>query len=114
MGFLSANAHSIIIVLIVSVVTMSLRFLPFLVFGRKQKTPEFIEYLGKVLPAAIMGMLVVYCLKDVEINNYMSIIPTILGVGTVVLVQVISKKSLLSITTGTIVYMISINLINYF
>lgn len=105
------NLHSLIIVLIASVVTIAIRFLPFLVFGRTQKTPAFIEYLGKVLPSAIMGMLVVYCLKDVEISNSTSIIPTVAGVLSVVLVQVFSKKSLLSISIGTIVYMILINIL---
>lgn len=104
--FINQNFHNIMIVCIASVVTIGLRFLPFLVFGRRQKTPAYIEYLGKVLPSAIMGMLVVYCLKDVKVEQWTSLFPTILGVLTVVLTQVFSKKSLLSISLGTVVYML--------
>ena len=57
--------YNIALIAVAALVTMSTRFLPFLIFGEKQKTPEIVLYLGKVLPCAIMGMLVVYCLKDV-------------------------------------------------
>ena len=59
------NLHSVFIVAVVAIVTIALRFLPFFIFGGKRKTPEIILYLGKVLPYAIMGMLVVYCLRSV-------------------------------------------------
>ena len=59
------NLHSILIVAVVAMVTIALRFLPFFIFGGKRKTPEIILYLGKVLPYAIMGMLVIYCLRGV-------------------------------------------------
>ena len=51
-------------VLVSAAVTAALRFAPFLIFGRGKETPELVLYLGKVLPFAIMGMLVVYCMKD--------------------------------------------------
>ena len=54
---------------VIALVTAALRFLPFFIFRGSRKTPKYIEYLGKVLPFAIMGMLVVYCLKDVSLTN---------------------------------------------
>ena len=59
------NLHSILIVAVVAIVTIALRFLTFFIFGGKKETPEVILYLGKVLPYAIMGMLVVYCLRSI-------------------------------------------------
>ena len=61
--------HVIWYVLVAAVVTAALRFAPFLVFGRGRETPKLVLYLGKVLPFAIMGMLVVYCMKDVSIGR---------------------------------------------
>ena len=58
-----------LMIAVIAAVTILLRFIPFLVFGGKRKTPEIINYLGKVLPCAIMGMLVVFCLKNVSIIN---------------------------------------------
>ena len=58
--------HDILLITAAVLVTMATRFIPFLIFGEKRKTPAIIEYLGTVLPCAIMGMLVVYCLKDIS------------------------------------------------
>ena len=58
--------EQIITIALCAVATMLTRFLPFWVFSSKKPTPKFIQYLGKALPAAIFGMLVVYCLKDVQ------------------------------------------------
>ena len=55
------NMHGVLIVAVISLVTIGLRFLPFLIFNGKRSTPEFVTYLGRILPYAIMGMLVVYC-----------------------------------------------------
>lgn len=94
-------------ILVMAVVTAALRFLPFIVFGRK-KTPAFIEYLGKVLPYAIMGMLVVYCLKDTRLTAAGSWIPAVCGVAATVGMHVWKRNSIFSILAGTIVYMILI------
>ena len=59
--------HDVLLIVVAVLVTMATRFIPFLIFGENRKTPPIIEYLGKVLPFAIMGMLVVYCLKDVSV-----------------------------------------------
>ena len=64
------DLHSILIVAVVAAVTIALRFLPFFIFGGKKETPEVVLYLGKVLPYAIMGMLVIYCLRGVPEGSF--------------------------------------------
>lgn len=97
-----------ILVAVMALVTMALRFLPFLVF-RKQ-TPPYITYLGKVLPTAIIGMLVIYCLKDISIIGAPYGIPELFSVGCVAGIQVWKRNSILSILIGTAVYMVLIRL----
>ena len=86
-----------------AVVTMLLRFLPFLVF-RKQ-TPRYISYLGRVLPPAIIGMLVVYCLKDVKLTAAPFGLPELIAAACVVGMQAWKRSTLISILCGTVIYM---------
>ena len=94
----------ILLIAVMAFVTMLPRFLPFWVF-RKQ-TPAYISYLGKVLPAAIIGMLVVYCLKDMTPMLPPHGIPVLIAAACVVGVQVWRRNALASILTGTVVYMV--------
>lgn len=98
--------HDILLVVVVTLVTMSTRFLAFLIFGEKRKTPALVTYLGKVLPCAIMGMLVIYCLKDVSFLRTPFGIPELLGCAIVVLLHLWKRNSLLSIGAGTVSYML--------
>ena len=95
-----------ILVAIMAAVTILLRFLPFIVF-RKQ-TPPFVAYLGRVLPAAIIGMLVIYCLKDADPTGFPYCLPELISIAGVVGMQVWRRNSILSILTGTALYMILI------
>ncbi len=97
--------------IVLALVTALTRFLPFLIFGEKRKTPELILYLGKVLPFAIMGMLVVYCLKDVQVLAYPYGIPELIGCAIVAALHVWKRNSLLSIGVGTVVYMLLVQLV---
>lgn len=92
-----------------SIVTIALRFLPFILF--QKKTPKYISYLGKVLPPAIIGMLVIYCLKDVNISAHPFGIPELIAVACVVGLQVWKRNSLISILVGTIIYMLLVQLV---
>ena len=96
--------NAAILIAVMATVTILLRFLPFLIF-RKQ-TPSYITYLGKVLPSAIIGMLVIYCLKDVNLTTHPYGLPELIASACVVGLQVWKRNSLLSILLGTIVYMI--------
>ncbi len=102
------NPHVIWYVLVAAVITAALRFAPFLIFGRGQETPKLITYLGKVLPFAIMGMLVVYCLKDVSLTSAPHGIPEALGCLIVAVLHVWKRNTLLSIAAGTISYMLMV------
>ena len=101
--------HDILLVMVVVLVTAATRFLPFLIF--RKKTPAFVEYLGKVLPCAIMGMLVVYCLKDVAFLSAPYGIPEFLGIAVVALLHIWKRNSLLSIGVGTVFYMVLVQLV---
>jgi branched-subunit amino acid transport protein AzlD len=91
-----------------SLVTILLRFLPFLVF--RKKVPPCITYLGRVLPPAIIGMLVIYCLKDTVITSAPFGLPELIAGMMVVLLQAWKRNALLSILCGTVIYMLLIQL----
>ena len=98
--------HSVWIVVVAALVTMATRFIPFLIFGNGRKTPDIILYLGKVLPYAIMGMLVVYCFKDVHFTSTPFAIPELLACTVVAGLHIWKRNSLLSIGVGTVLYMV--------
>lgn len=100
--------HVIWYVLVAAVVTAALRFAPFLIFGRGRETPKLVLYLGKVLPFAIMGMLVVYCMKDVSFVSAPFGIPEALGCLVVAVLHIWKRNTLLSIAAGTIGYMLMV------
>lgn len=91
--------------------TMLTRFLPFLVFPQGKETPKYIQYLGKVLPAAVFGLLVVYCLKDVNVLSGSHGIPEVISILLVVLLHVWKRQMLLSIAGGTVCYMLLVQFI---
>lgn len=103
--------YSAIIVAVIAAVTIILRFAPFLIFGGKRKTPEIVTYLGKVLPFAIMGMLVVFCLKGVSPTVYPYGLPELIACVLVVILHVWKRSTLLSIIGGTACYMILIQFV---
>jgi len=105
------DLHSALIIAVIALVTMSLRFLPFLIFGENRQTPPLIAYLGQVLPYAIMGMLVVYCLKDVTISVAPFGIPEFIGCAVVALLHFWKRNTLLSIGAGTVCYMLLVQFI---
>ena len=99
-----SSGHAALLVAAMSLVTILLRFLPFLVF--RKRTPPFVMYLGRVLPPAIIGMLVVFCLKDTVPAQYPHGLPELIAGGIVAGLQAWKRNSLLSILAGTIVYMV--------
>ena len=102
-----------IIITIAAVVaaTMLTRFLPFIIFPAGKPTPKYIVYLGRVLPPAIFGMLVIYCLKDVTILSGSHGIPELISIATVVGLHLWKRQMLLSIFVGTVCYMLLVQLI---
>ena len=102
-----------IIITIASVVaaTMLTRFLPFIIFPAGKPTPKYIVYLGRVLPPAIFGMLVIYCLKDVTILSGSHGIPELISIAIVVGLHLWKRQMLLSIFVGTVCYMLLVQLV---
>ena len=102
---------SILIIVIVSVVTLLLRLFPFIIFNNKREIPKIITYLSNYLPFAIIGMLVVYCYKSVDLITKPYGIPELIAGVIVVLLHLWRKNTLLSIICGTIVYMVLVQFI---
>ena len=103
------SSHALLLVAAMAVVTLVLRFLPFVAF--RNAIPPYISYLGEVLPPAIIGMLVVYCLKDVRLTAAPFGIPEVIGVATVALLHIWKRNTLLSIGAGTVCYMLLVQLV---
>lgn len=89
---------------VMALVTAAIRFLPFLLF-REKRTPAWITRLGGTLPFAVMGMLVVYCLKDVSFASPAGFLPAAVSVAAVAAVHLWKRNTLLSILAGTLLYM---------
>ena len=105
------DLHSAAVIAVAAAVTIALRFLPFLIFGENRKTPAFIAHLGQILPFAIMGMLVVYCLKDVNLTAAPFGIPEAIGCAVVAGLHVWKRNTLISIGAGTLCYMLLVQFI---
>ncbi|MBR5535623.1 MAG: AzlD domain-containing protein [Clostridia bacterium] len=103
------STYALSAILIMAAVTALLRFIPFLVMGNR-KTPAYVEYLGKVLPYAVMAMLVVYCLKGVDFTVAPFGVCEFISVGVVVGIHVWKRNTLLSIVLGTLCYMLLIRI----
>ena len=102
--------YAVLTVAVVAIVTALLRFLPFIVF-KNRKTPKIVSYLGRVLPYAVMGMLVVYCLKGVTLFSFPYGLPELIACLLVVFMHIWKRNTLLSILVGTVSYMVMIQLI---
>lgn len=102
--------QKIITIAVVMAGTVLTRFLPFAVFPAGRKTPPFVRYLGNVLPSAVLGMLVIYCYKGLDITAGSHGIPELVSGLVVVLLQKWRKNMFLSIVLGTALYMILIRL----
>ena len=105
------DLHSALMIAIIALVTAALRFLPFLIFRENRKTPPLVSYLGQVLPYAIMGMLVIYCLKGISFAAFPFGIPEIISCLVVILLHIWKRNTLLSIGAGTVCYMLLVQLV---
>ena len=96
---------------VIALVTALLRFLPFIIFNDNVKTPKLVEKLGRLLPFAVMGMLVVFCLKDMSFKAPAGFVPPIISCVVVALLHIWKRNTLLSIVGGTACYMALVQLV---
>ncbi|SDZ28891.1 Branched-chain amino acid transport protein AzlD [Evansella caseinilytica] len=104
-------AQQIITISVVVFGTVLTRFIPFLLFPPGKTTPPYVQYLGSVLPLAVLGLLVVYCLKDVTLLAGNHGIPEFIGIAVVAGLHLWKGQMLLSIAAGTITYMMLVQFI---
>lgn len=91
---------------IVTLTTMLTRFIPFLIFPESRPTPKTILKLGRILPPAILGMLVIYSIKDIDTNEVQDILLNTVTIGFIMLIHVRKRNMILSIFSGTFIYVI--------
>ena len=105
------TTHIFISIALLTSGTMLTRFLPFIIFREKTQPPKFIQYLGNVLPAAIFSMLVVYCLKNVQLLGGSHGLPEFIAIGITTVLHLWKRQILLSIAGGTVAYMLLVQMI---
>lgn len=103
--------HAAIVILIMGLFTLATRLLPVLIFGRDEKVPEYILYLGKVVPFTAMGLLIVYCLKDVSVTESPHGLPELIALAIVSGSYLWKRNTILSVVIGTVVYMILVQMV---
>jgi len=108
---MASTRYLIIAIAIMAIITALLRYVPFLLFGKGQTTPKLITYLGKYLPYSIMGMLVVYCIKDVNFAGGSHGLPELISIVLVAVLHAWKNNTLLSIISGTICYMLLVQIV---
>ena len=108
---MSGTVHDLILVAIMAAVTIALRALPFLLFPEGRAVPELVTRLSNVLPTAVIGMLVIYCLKNVSVLAAPFGLPEFIAVAAVIMLHVWKRNNLLSIGAGTALYMFLIQVV---
>ncbi|MBE5780171.1 MAG: branched-chain amino acid transporter AzlD [Clostridiales bacterium] len=103
--------QQIITIGLCALATVLTRSLPFLLFRESRPTPKYIQYLGKALPAAIFAILVVYCLRNVDIAGGSHGLPELIAIASTVVLHLWKRQMLLSIAGGTAVYMLLVQLV---
>jgi branched-subunit amino acid transport protein AzlD len=102
---------SLLIILIVAVTTFATRVVPFLIFPKGKEIPDVVKYLGKVLTPAVIGILVVYCLRSTPVRAYPHGLPELIASAVVVILHVWKRNNLLSIGVGTVLYMFLVQVV---
>lgn len=105
------NTQVLVTIAVIAVITAALRGGPFLIFSGRKETPKVITFLGKALPGAIMAMLVVYCMKDVQFSELKSVLPVAIASAAVIGLHLWKRNTLISITAGTVLYMILVQVV---
>lgn len=103
--------QTFIIICMVTIGTMITRFLPFVLLKGERANNPYITYLGKVLPFAAIGLLVVYCLKNIDFKSSIGFLPEMLAVAFIAILHYWKENTLLSIGLGTVFYMVLVQMV---
>ena len=99
------HRHAIIVIAVMGLAVLATRIVPVLIFGRGEKVPEFILYLGRVVPYTAMGLLIVYCLRDMPVLEAPHGLPEIISLAVVTGTYLWKRNTILSVVIGTVLYM---------
>ena len=105
------NTEILITALMIVIGTAFLRFLSFLIINKSLSENKYVQFLGKILPYSMIALLVVYCLKDINIIKFPYGIPELISIAVIVVLHIIKRNVLISIGTGTIIYMFLVQVI---
>ena len=97
--------HAMIVIIVMGLAVLATRIVPVLIFGRGEKVPEFILYLGRVVPYTAMGLLIVYCLRDVPVLDAPHGLPELISLAVVTLTYLWKRNTIFSVVIGTALYM---------
>ena len=98
-------------IIVMAIVTFGTRVAPFILYGKDKPTPKYIVYLGNYLPPAVIAMLIIYCLRNVNLSAFPFGIPEVIGVVSVVILHIWKRNNLISIIGGTVLYMMAVQFI---
>lgn len=107
---MNLQTHDILIIVIAAVVTILIRFLPFWIFDHGDTPPKWVVFLGRVLPSAVMSVLLIYCVRNISFVFGNHGIPEIIGIAVAIGLHVWKRNTLLSICVSTILYMLILRL----
>ena len=97
--------HAVIVIIVMGLAVLATRTVPVLIFGRGEKVPEFILYLGRVVPYTAMGLLIVYCLRDVPVSEAPHGLPELIALAVVAATYIWKRNTIFSVVIGTVLYM---------
>ena len=103
--------HTLLLILVIALVTIGIRALPFLIFPDGRPIPRLVTALSGVLPSAVMGMLVVYCLRGVNPFAWPYALPELIAITVVVIIHIWKRNTLISILFGTVSYMLMLHFV---
>lgn len=107
----SVMLYSILIIALIAVLTYAARLFPYIIFGRGNKIPDMIIYLGEVLPPAVMILLIVYCIRNISVFVYPFGIPEFSAILLTIILYLLVKNNLIAMISGTVLYMILIQMV---
>ena len=102
------SKHAMLIILVMGLMTLATRIIPVMIFGRGKRIPDYIMYLGKVVPYTAMGLLIVYCLKDVSVFEAPHALPEIIALSIVIGTYLWRRNTIFSVVVGTAMYMVMV------